>query len=122
MKLYSLNSKLDFGDYKGKTLQEVFAKDPEYIEECILENTNFCFNPSVVEALEDSHPEFAFSEEAVNKLDEKFEIYEDQENDFEDAEEFDPDDLKNLGIPDEMDDDFDDFDEGEGYYDDGFNF
>jgi hypothetical protein len=36
MKLYSLNTKLDFGDFKGQTLKDVFMNDPEYIETCIL--------------------------------------------------------------------------------------
>ena len=49
MKLYSLNSKLDFGEYSGKTLKDVFDKDPDYIEECILENPSFCFNPSIID-------------------------------------------------------------------------
>lgn len=122
MKLYSLSSKLDFGDYKGKTLKEVFTKDPDYIEECILDNPTFCFNPSNIDALEDMHPEFAFSEEAVEKLDEKYDTYEDQENNFDDMENFSPEDLKNLGISDDLDD-FNDFDDdGGGFYDDSYGY
>jgi hypothetical protein len=122
MKLYSLSSKLDFGDYKGKTLKEVFTEDPDYIEECILDNPTFCFNPSNIDALEDMHQEFAFSEEAVEKLEEKYDTYEEQENNFEDMENFSPEDLKNFGISDDLDD-FDDFDDDSGgYYDDGYGY
>jgi len=121
MKLYSLSSKLDFGEYKGKALKEIFVKDPEYIEDCILENPGFCFNPSNIEALEDLHPEFAFSEEAVEKLEVKYESYEDQENSFDDMENFSPEDLTNLGISDNLDD-LDDYDDGGSYYDDGYGF
>ena len=121
MKLYNLNSKLDFGEYKGKPLKDVFKNDPEYIEECILDVPGFCFNPGSIDKLEDMHNEFAFSQEAVEKLEEKYDIYEDEENDFENVDNLSDDDLKNLGITDDFDDDDDDFDSG-GYYDDGFNF
>ncbi len=122
MKLYSLNSKLDFGDHKGQTLREIFMSDPEFIEECVLEHPSFCFNPSNVEALENMHPEFSFSDQAVEKLEEKYEIYEEEENEFED-ENFSEDDLKNLGISDEADDDYDDHggDSG-GFYDDSYGY
>lgn len=122
MKLYSLNSKLDFGDFKGKTLKEVFLKDPDYIEECIIENSTFCFNPSNIDAMEDMHAQFAFSQEAVDKLEEKFDTYEEQENNFEEIENFSPDDLKNLGISDDMNDDFDDYDDAGGFYDDNYGY
>jgi hypothetical protein len=119
MKLYSLNSKLDFGDHKGKTLREVFLKDPEYIQECVLEHPTFCFNPSNVDALEDLHTDFSFSDASMEKLDEKYEIYEEEENEFED-EKFSDDDLKNLGIMDDFDDEYDDIGEGGGFYDDNY--
>lgn len=123
MKLYSLSSKLDFGEYKGKTLQEVFKQDPDYVEECILENPTFCFNPGSLETLEDLHPEFSFSDEAVEKLEEKYDIYEDEENNYED-ENFSEDDLKNLGIMDDFGDDFDDMGDGGGggFYDDNYTY
>ena len=121
MKLYNLSSKLDFGEFKGNSLKDVFMKDPDYIEECILDVPAFCFNPGNIDKLEDMHPEFAFSQEAVEKLEEKFDIYEDEENDFENSENISEDDLKNLGIMDDLDDDDDYIDTG-GYYDDGFNF
>lgn len=123
MKLYSLSSKLDFGEYKGKTLKEVFMKDPEFVEECILDNSSFCFNPSNIDTLEEMHPEFAFSEEAVEKLDEKFDTYEEQENNFEDMDDFSPEDMKNLGISDDLNDDYDDYDDDPGgFYDDSFGY
>ena len=123
MKLYSSNSKLDFGDYSGKTLKDVFMKDPEYIEECILENPVFCFNPSNIDALEDMSEDFAFSEEAVERLEEKYDIYEEEENDVDDMDDFSDDDLKNLGImDDDIDDDFDDFGNDGGFYDDNFGY
>ena len=124
MRLYSLNSKLDFGEYSGKTLKDVFVKDPEYVEECILENPSFCFNPSIIDALEDINPEFIFSEEAVEKIEEKYDIYEEEENDVEEMDNFNDEDLKNLGIMGDSsdDDDFDDFGNDGGFYDDGYNY
>lgn len=123
MKLYSLNSKLDFGEYQGESLKEVFKKDPDFIEDCILNNPDFCFNPDLVETLEDHHDDFAFSEEAVDKLEVKFDNFENEENSFDDMENFRPEDLKNLGISDDPEDDFDDFEDvGGGYYDDNFGY
>lgn len=120
MKLYNLNSKLDFGEYRQETLKEIFLKDPEYIEECILDIPTFCFNPGSIDTLEDMHPEFSFSEEAVNKLDEKYDIYEDEENNFDDMENFSEEDLKNFGIME--DDDFDGFDNPGDFYEDNFGY
>lgn len=121
--MYSLNSKLDFGEYSGESLKDVFKKDPEFIEDCIMDNPNFCFNPDLIEALEDMHDSFAFSEEAVEKLEIKFDSYENEENSFDDMENFTPEDLKNLGISDNFNDDFDDYDDGGGdFYDDNFGY
>ena len=117
MKIYNLNSKLDFGEYKGKTLKEAFMEDAEYIEECIMDVTSFCFNPANIETLEDMDNEFAFSQEAVEKLESKFDAYEEQE--FNDIENFIPEDIRDLGFDDDLDDDLDD---GAGYYDDGFGY
>lgn len=119
MKIYNLNSKLDFGEYQGKTLKEAFMEDPAYVEECIMEISSFCFNPANIETLEDLDDEFAFSQEAVDKLESKFDAYEEQENNFDDMENFIPEDIKNLGF----DDDFDDYDDdGGGYYEDNFGY
>lgn len=123
MKLYSLNTKLDFGEYKGETLKEVFIKDPEYIEMIILENPNFVFSENLLEKMEEMHDNFIFSDEAVEKLQEKYEIYEEEENDFDDFENFSEDDLKNLGIIDDhYSDDYDDPSDSGGYYDDGYGY
>jgi hypothetical protein len=122
MKLYSLNTKLDFGEYKGQTLKDVFMKDPEYIETCVLENPVFCFTDNIMEKLEDMHEEFAFSDEAVEKLAEKYEIYEDEENSFDEGENFNAEDLKGLGLDDSFDDDYDEPGGSGGYYDDSDGF
>jgi hypothetical protein len=119
MKIYNLNSKLDFGEYKGKTLKEAFMEDPDYIEECIMDETSFCFNPSNIDTLEDMDDEFAFSQEAVDRLENKFDAYEEQQTNFEDIENFLPEDFGNLGFDDDLDDDFDD---SPGFYDDNFGY
>lgn len=94
-------------------------KDPDYIESCILDNPAFCFSDSTLEKLEDLHPEFGFSDEAVERLGEKYEIYEEEENEFDEMENFSNEDLKNFGIMDDnIEDDYDDLGGGGGYYDD----
>jgi hypothetical protein len=120
MKLYNLSSKLDFGEYKGQTLKDVFMKDPDYVESCILDIPTFCFSDSTLEKLEDMHPGFTFSDEAVERLGEKYEVYEEEENEFDEMENFTNDDLKNFGIMDDnIEDDYDDLGGGGGgFYDD----
>ncbi len=123
MKLYSLNTKLDFGEYKGQSLKDVFMKDPDYVESCIIENPVFCFTDNIMEKLEDMHDEFAFSDEAVEKLAEKYEIYEEEENQFDEGDNLNPDDLKGLGIVDDsFDDDYDEPGSSAGFYDDSDGF
>lgn len=121
MKLYNLSSKLDFGEYSGQVLKEVFQKDPDYIEDCIMDEPLFCFNPDHIEILEDLNQEFTFLEESIEKLESKFEIYENEENSFDDMENYSAEDLKNLGINDSLNDDFNNLDENtNGFYEDDF--
>ena len=123
MKLYSLNSKLDFGDYKGEALKDVFVKDPEYIEATIMENPNFVFAEATIEKLEELHENFVFSDEVVEKIQEKYEIYEEEENEFDDFENFSEDDLKNMGIVDESyGDEYDDPGDSSSFYDDSYGY
>ena len=121
MKLYNLSSKLDFGEYSGQILKEIFQIDPDYIEDCIMDEPLFCFNPDHLEKLEDLNPEFEFLEESIEKLESKFEIYENEENSFDDIENYSAEDLKNLGINDSLKDDFNNLDENAGgSYEDDF--
>ena len=123
MKLYSLQTKLDFGDYKGEALKDVFLKDPDYIEASILENPNFVFAEALVEKLEEMLENFIFSDEAVEKLHQKYEIYEEEENEFDDVDNFSEDDLKNMGIMDDSyGDEYDEFGDGGGLYDDNYGY
>ena len=119
MKLYSLSTKLDFGEYKGTSLKDVFMTDPDYVETSILENPTFCFTNHTLEKLEDMKNDFIFSDEAAEKLEEKYQIYEEEENEFDETENYSTEDMKNLGIVDDtLDDDFDDLGGGGRYYDD----
>ena len=123
MKLYSLSTKLDFGDYKGEALKDVFLKDPEYVEVCILDVPNFVFPTTILDKLEEINDEFNFSDEALEKLHDKYEIYEEEENEFDDFDNFSENDLKNMGIVDEnYGDDYDDLGDSGGYYDEGYGY
>lgn len=123
MKLYNLQSLLDFGRFSGQSLKEVFLKDPEYIEDCIFDVPNFCFNPDHIEALEDLDPDFAFTDEAFNKLESKFESYENEENSFDDIDSYNSEDLMNLGIGDKFSDEFEDLGDADGgFYEDDYSF
>jgi len=67
MKLYYLFDELEFGKYAGISLQDVFIKDPAYIDSCLCEREeNFSILYSDMEKLIKLKPDFAFSEKAAN--------------------------------------------------------
>lgn len=68
--IYNLKTKLTFGGYKGKTLEEVLNIDPLYIEWC-MNNKGFKFDESAYEKVINTLFEL-HKEENLKKL--RFEI------------------------------------------------
>ncbi len=136
MKFYYLDTKFTSGKYKGQTLEEVYEKDAEYIENSLKEDDNFLMTEEVVEELQAVNPNYSFSTEAISKRDSKEKAFdkapdEDEDNEFEDKyddadfddafdiEEIDAEDLEDLDdLYDDDDDDDDTADEYGGDYDD----
>jgi len=113
MKFYDIDSEFTFGKYEGKSIREVFEKDPNYIEFCFNNIDEFYVSPEVMKELRQINPRYTGPSlqemdddvldsylEEIGELDELGDAYaEDEDFNWEDE------DI-------EIDDDFDDFDSG----------
>jgi hypothetical protein len=124
MKFYDVESEFTFGKYEGKTLQEVFEKDPKYIDFCFNNYDEFYVSPDVMKELRNLNlkevsPLLADTDDLNDdELDSFFDEAE-EVNDFE-PEEFNEEELdwENddiSAITDDEFDNFDDFDEDDDY-------
>ncbi len=98
MKFYYLDTKFTSGKYKGQTLEEVYEKDPEYIDSALKEDDNFLVTEEVIDELQAINPNYSFSDEAISRRDGK-------EKEFDKAADGGDDDFD-----DDMDDNFNDED------------
>lgn len=119
MKGYEMETPFTFGKYEGKTLEEVFDTDPNYVEKCLTDVPDFSINEKSMQALFTKYPNYDMSVGAIDmnfkKLDEDDDDLDDDDDltfgdeegyDAEDLDDFD--DFKTKGKED--DEDFDDFD------------
>ena len=79
MKFYSLESVFTFGQFEGKTVQEVITIQPSYIDFCARELDHFCLNDDVLDSIESLGPEFALSIAARERLEAKYDVWESQQ-------------------------------------------
>jgi hypothetical protein len=120
MKFYDVESEFTFGKYEGKTLQEVFEKDPKYIDFCFNNYDEFYVSPDVMKELRSLNlqaisPTLADVDDlSDDELDSFFDEVE-EVNDFEpenfNEEDLDWDDDDISGIADDDFESFDDFDD-----------
>ena len=115
MKVFDLSTVFPKGKYKGKSLQDVFDKDPEFVEDCLLNDTNFLVGEKAIRSMRKLNPEFSFSMDALEINERKWSNYETiQDNEFEEDPfngELDLDPgfgMENFN-DDPLEDDFDDF-------------
>ena len=117
MKFYDLNSVISFGKFEGKTIREVADAQPSYLEWCSINLDHFFINQDIVEELKENNPSFSFSKEAQDRLAEKYEAWEIEQDDstaYESYDEYDYDEY-----PDYERDTFDALTDGQyGDYDD----
>lgn len=90
MKFYDLNTVFTFGKYEGMSVQEVVNIQPSYIDWCAINLDHFYIDDSEIENLKEINPDFSLSEEAINKLQEKYDSLM-QESDEEDNYYYYPD-------------------------------
>jgi hypothetical protein len=117
MKFYNHNTTFSFGIYEGKTLSEIAAIQPSYIWWCSINLAHFFIEKDVIEDLKEIHSGFSMSEEALEKLAEKYEIWDSEQDDYPDYD--DTDDYDRPDYQDYERDSFDALTDGQyGSYDD----
>lgn len=87
MKYYDIDTVFTFGKYEGMSVKEVVSIQPSYIGWCAVNLDHFYIDNSEIANLREISPGFSLSEEAVNKLQEKYELWmeeseEDNDNDY----------------------------------------
>jgi broad specificity phosphatase PhoE len=114
MKFYDVDSEFTFGKYEGKTIKEVFEKDPKYIDFCYNNIDEFYVSPSVLKDLKaggkmPTSPE-EDTDDVLDSFFEDAEEVEDFEPEIDEDEEFNWDD-DDLNLIDDEFENFDDFDD-----------
>jgi hypothetical protein len=124
MKFYDVESEFSFGKYEGKTLQEVFEKDPKYIDFCFNNYDEFYVSPDVMKELRNLNLQAVSPalEDADDLNDDELDSFFDEVeevNDFEpenfNEEELDWENDDISGITDDDFESFDDFDDDDDY-------
>jgi hypothetical protein len=72
MKFYNLDTEFTFGKFKGKTVREVLDIQHSYIDWCAINLDHFFISDEVIKEIKSIVPNFSISEEAQNKLSEKW--------------------------------------------------
>ena len=67
-KIYEWHDRFDFGKYKGEHIDEVFQKDPAFLEECLNKNADFHVTINTCNHLEKLIDGFTFSEQARKSI------------------------------------------------------
>jgi len=66
MKAYNLNTRFNFGKYDGKTLEDVFKTDPQFIEKSLLSVDDFVIDEKAIQKLFETYPDKELSDEAID--------------------------------------------------------
>ncbi|WP_433896561.1 hypothetical protein [Sphingobacterium mizutaii] len=89
MKFYTLDTEFTFGKFQGNTLRQVIDIQPSYLDWCSLNLDHFYMSNEVIEEIKGVIPDFKLSDEGVAKLNDKYEVWEnEQENDYDDYDDY----------------------------------
>ena len=122
MKFYDLDSVFTFGKYEGKTIKEVFERDPKYIDFCFNNIDEFYVSPEVIRELKAMNPAEiseplmldTFDDDMLDAyLDEATEELDGFDESMLDADEpgLDDDEDYDLGFDDDEFESYDDYDD-----------
>jgi hypothetical protein len=118
MIFYNLDTKFFFGKFEGKTVREVLEIQHSYIDWCAIHLDHFFISDEVIEEIRSITPDFSISEEGQNKLFEKYETWENEQEDYEfyDNDDYYPDYERDTfyALTDGQYGDYDDFRENGG--------
>ena len=68
MKSYDLETTMNFGKYKGKTLREILTANPNYVNWCLINVDYFHISNSTLTEIEINEPCFKLNKEAIEFL------------------------------------------------------
>lgn len=126
MKFYDVESKFTFGKYEGKTIAEVFQKDPKYIDYCFNNIDEFYVSPEVMKELKSLNRDYTIpnltelNDDEIDSMFDELQLDEDfDESKLEEDFNWEEDDLLvDDGFDDDLDDEYgDEFDDS---YDDNY--
>ncbi len=66
MKAYNLDTRFNFGKYDGKTLEDVFKTDPQFIEKSLISVDDFVIDEKAIQKLFETYPDKELSDEAID--------------------------------------------------------
>ena len=68
MKFYSLDTKFTFGVYEGKTMKEILAHQPSYLNWCAINLDHFYISEEIIAEIKIIKPDFKITEEEKKNL------------------------------------------------------
>lgn len=88
MKFYNLDTEFTFGKFAGSTIRQIIHTQPTYLNWCVINLDHFYISEEIIEEIKSIKPDFKLSEEGIQKLKEKHDALEKQQevscNDYDD--------------------------------------
>lgn len=82
MKFYNLDTEFTFGKFEGSTVRQIIDTQPTYLDWCAINLDHFYISDEVIEEIKSIKPDFKLSDEGIQKLNEKYEVWENQQQDI----------------------------------------
>src|ERR1051326_8208515 len=82
MRAYDLSTRFNFGKYEGKTLEDVFRQDPDYVEKCMITVEDFAVDEKTVQKLFENFPNVVLSSEAIDTNLDKLDAMDMEDDEF----------------------------------------
>lgn len=89
MNTYNINSILNFGDHKGKSITQIFESNPQYLEWCVLNIPDFHLPQKEFDKLILKNLKYELPEEVINVILEKDDYYEEMSREWQNEKAFD---------------------------------
>ena len=79
MKFYNLDTKFTYGKHEGKTVRQIVDIQPSYLDWCAINLDHFYMTEYVIEEIKEIKSDFVLSTEGLQKLDDKFSTWEEEQ-------------------------------------------
>lgn len=90
MKFYNLDTVFTFGKFEVNTVRQIINIQASYLDWCALNLDHFYISDEVIEGIKKINPDFKISDEGMRKLNEKYEIWENEQQvgDYDDYDDY----------------------------------